>query len=195
MRFFRHFSVVLLLAAALWSPTAARAQSGQTPAATNQDQEYLDREDQERRDRARREQEALHEAPSCPECARRTEGIQTRSIPGTTLVVVLHDTDLDDGALTVRFRFYNDGPAPARLAIDPASAYESFYLEVGGEKLFILRDEDGDLAAKKPLELDLKPGKMESWWAKFPVPAADTETFDLEIPPVATFRDVPIDDD
>ena len=42
--------------------------------------------------------------------------------------------------------------------------------------------------------MEIKPGKMETWWAKFPAPPAGTRRFDLEIPPVATFRDVRLDD-
>ncbi|CAN5867651.1 hypothetical protein BH20GEM1_BH20GEM1_15910 [soil metagenome] len=103
--------------------------------------------------------------------------------------------ELDDDVVTMRLRFYNDGSEPARLTIDPLSAYESFYLQVGREKLFIRKDDDGELDAKEPVEMELKPGKMETWWAKFPAPSAGTEAFDLEIPPVATFRNIPLEDD
>jgi hypothetical protein len=75
------------------------------------------------------------------------------------------------------------------------SASETYFVEVSGEKLFILKDEGGELETKGRLEIDLKPGKMESWWAKFPAPPADADRFDLEIPPVATFRDIRVEDD
>lgn len=199
MRPLRLFPLVLSLAAVPSTAISARTMTIQdypvrTPA-TAGDEEYDDRYEQEKREQRRKEQEAQQENSACELGCVEHEGLQTRGIPDTPLVAVIHEATRDDGVLTLRLRIYNDGAEPARLTIDPSNAYESFFVKVGEEKLSILKDEDGELEAKEPLEIDLKPGKMESWWAKFPAPSADSETFDLEIPPIATFTNVPIADD
>ena len=98
----------------------------------------------------------------------------------------------EDEFVMVRLRFYNDGSEPASLVIDPAIGYESFAISAGGETLHILREGNGDLAAKKRLDLDVRPGAMESWWALFPALPAGTETFDLVVPPAPPFEAVPV---
>jgi hypothetical protein len=159
------------------------------------DPEYEDRAAQEQRDDARKRQDLMHTSAACDLGCSEHEGLQTRPIPGTSLVGVVNQASVDDGVLTVRLRFYNDGAEPARLTVDPTGAYESFFVRVGGDRFTILRDDDGELEAKDPLAMDLKPGKVESWWAKFPAPAAGTEAFDLEIPPIAAFQGVPLEED
>jgi hypothetical protein len=197
MRTSRLFPVVLSLMAIPALPLAAGAVAVQQDPVGNRplDPEYADQREREEREQRRKEQEALHAADACEYGCVEHEGLQTRAIPGTTLVAVVHQAKLEDDGLTLRLRFYNDGAEPARLTIDPTTDYESFFVQVGREKLFIRKDEDGELDVKDPLELDLKPGKMESWWAKFPAPPAGTESFHLEIPPVAAFRSVPLEDD
>jgi len=190
------FSIVLVLAALPLMPIAAHAALQQDPVGNRPlDPEYEDQREREVREQRRKEQEALHATDACEFGCVEHEGLQTRAIPGTTLVAVVHQAKLEDEGLTLRLRFYNDGSEPARLTIDPTTDYESFFVQVGREKLFIRKDEDGELEAKDPLALDLKPDKMESWWAKFPAPPAGTETFNLEIPPAAAFRGVPLEDD
>ena len=115
--------------------------------------------------------------------------IQSHRVPGTGLVAILHDIDVEDDALTVRIRFYNEGTEPAALAVDPTAAYDAFYVEVDGEKRFILRDDDGTLEAKGSLARDLEPGGMESWWAHFPPLPPKAVSFDVVIPP-ARFTEV-----
>jgi hypothetical protein len=197
MRSTRFALFVLLLAALVGVPASARAMAVQANPVGGQplDPEYADRVEEENRDEARRRQDLMHTSAACDLGCSEHEGIQTRPISGTSLVGVVHQASVDDGILTVRLRFYNDGAETARLTIDPTAGYEGFFVQVGGEKLLIVKDEEGELEAKEPLEVDLKPGKVESWWAKFPAPPAGTEAFDLEIPPVATFRDVPLEDD
>ena len=194
MRRSRLFFVILSLVAIPSIPFAARAMVVQQYPVGGQpvEPEYGDRESQEQRDQRRKEQEALHGTDACELGCVEHEGLQTRGIPDTPLVGVVYQANRENGVMTLRLRFYNDGSEPARLTIDPSSDHEAFFVRVGQEKLFILKDEDGELEAKEPLELDLKPGKMESWWAKFPAPAADAEAFDLEVPPIATFTNVPI---
>jgi len=63
---------------------------------------------------------------------------------------------------------------------------------VNGERRFILRDDDGSLDAKRPLNREIEPGSMESWWAKFPALPPDTESFDVVIPPAPAFEAVSV---
>lgn len=193
----RLFPIVLSLMTVPALPLATRALAVQQNTVAGQplDPNYADQEGQERRDQLRKEEEARHSTDVCELGCGDYEGLQSRGIPDTPFVAVLHKAELDDGVLTMRLRFYNEGSEPARLAIDPSVNSEAFFVRIGREKLFILKDGDGELEAKDPLEVDLKPGEMESWWAKFPAPPAGTEEFDLEIPPVATFRAVPVADD
>lgn len=158
-------------------------------------QEYREALEEEVRQRKRaerlnEERERRYWSAECPGCARREEGIQVRAVPGTGVVGVLHDVDLEEEFLMVRLRFYNDGAEQARLTIDPVGAYESYFVEVGGEKRHILRNEDGELEAKKPLAVEMRPGAMESWWARFPA-IPGTESFDVVIPPAGPFLSVP----
>lgn len=157
------------------------------------ERERLEQIEQEERNREReyaREKEWREPKPTgCQTgqfCPQSSEPIR---MPGTGLMAVLHDIDVEDDALTVRIRFYNEGTEPATLAVDPTAAYDSFYVEVDGEKSFILRDDDGTLEAKESLARDLEPGGMESWWAHFPPLPPKAVSFDVVIPP-ARFQEV-----
>jgi hypothetical protein len=125
-------------------------------------------------------------------CSDRGEGIQSYGVPGTNLVAVLHDIDREQDGLLVRVRFYNDGPEPVRLGVDPAQAYDAYFVEAGGERRFILREEDGTLEAKDPFVRMLEPGAMESWWAKFPPLEIGARVADITIPPAPRFEMVPV---
>jgi hypothetical protein len=173
-------------------PLAARGAVQQDPVGGQPlDPNYADQAERERRDQLRREQEERRgddDDPCVLGCGD-YEGLQTRGIPGTSLVAVLHRTEVDDDVVTARLRFYNEGQTPAHLSIDPTGE-GAFVLRVGAEEYPILRNEDGEPEAKDALSLELDPGEMETWWAKFPAPPSGTRWIDLEIPPVATFRDV-----
>jgi hypothetical protein len=121
------FPIVLAFAAV---PALALDALGQQDPIGNRplDPDYEDAAQREDREQRRKEQEALHEAEACEFGCAEHEGLQTRPIPDTPLVGVVHRTELDDDVLTLRLRFYNDGSEPARLTIDPSSDYESFYL-------------------------------------------------------------------
>jgi hypothetical protein len=127
-------------------------------------------------------------------CSALSTGIQRHRIDGTSLVAVLHDVDDEEDGLLVRMRFYNDGPEPVRLAVDPTRAYDAYFIEVGGERRFILRDDDGALEAKGPLVRVLAPGAMESWWAKFPPLERGAKTLDIRIPPAPHFEAIAASD-
>lgn len=202
MRSFRFFPVVLFLAAIPAMPLPARAMTVQQDPAIQY--MYRDRYQQQLRERHREEQAALqgnfatvkdrYVADPCGLGCDDHYGLQTRGVPGTHLVAVIYEASRDDGVLTVRLRFYNDGSEPARLTIDPTRTCEAFFVRIGREELYILKD-DGELEAKESMEVDLEPGKMESWWANFPAPPLDSKVFDLEIPPIALFTNVPITDE
>lgn len=121
-------------------------------------------------------------------CSDRGEGIQSQRIPDTGLVAVLHDIDDEKDGLVVRMRFYNDGLEPVRLEVDPTREYDAYFIEVGGERRFILRDDGGALQAKEPLARVLAPGAMQSWWAKFPPLERGATTLDIRIPPAPRFE-------
>ncbi len=189
------FLAVLIAIPAL--PIAARGAVQQDPVGGQVlDPNYADQAERERRDQLRREEEERRNSADdpCELGCGDYEGLQTRGIPGTSLVAVLHRTEIDDGVLTARLRFYNEGETPAHLSIDPTGE-ESFVLRVGAEEYPLLRSEDGEPESKDPLSLELEPGEMETWWAKFPAPPAGTRRIDLDIPPAVTFRDVRIDAD
>ena len=120
-------------------------------------------------------------------CSYRGDGIESQRIPGTGLVAVLHDIDDAEDSLVVRMRFYNDGPEPVGLRVDPTRAYDTYFIEVGGERRFILRGDEGALEAKEPLARVLAPGAMESWWAKFPPLERGAKVLDITIPPAPPF--------
>lgn len=186
------FLLIVALCAIPSLPLTAGAALQQDPVGgAALDPNYADQAERERREQLRREQEERRrdDDDPCELGCGDYEGLQTRGIPGTSLVAVLHRTELDDGVVTARLRFYNEGQAPAHLTIDPTGE-EAFVLKVGTEEYPILRNEDGEPEAKDALSLELEPGEMETWWAKFPAPPAGTRWIDLEIPPAATFRDV-----
>jgi hypothetical protein len=192
----------LLLGGSLFSPRAlAIAQVEELPrggVGVLEARENRERIEQEKRNRER-ERERLRPKPSgCATgtiCAPRGEGIQSHQVPGSGLVAVLHDIDVEKDALNVRFRFFNDGAEPVTLAIDPGADYEAYFVEVDGTKMFILRDEDGSLQSKKSIDGELEPGSMESWWAKFPPLPPDAASFDVVVPPAPRFEAVPVSAD
>ena len=185
-------SLVGILSLSALDPPAARGQ--QDPVAGQPvDPNYADQYDSQQRDQRRQEQEERRGTDPCELGCGDHEGLQTRGIPDTRLVAVIHRTELDDGVLTVRLRFINEGEEPARLSIDPTGA-DAFLLRVGEEEYEILRNGDGDFEAKDALDVELKPGKMETWWAKFPAPPDGTRAFDLDIPPAVMFRNVRLED-
>jgi hypothetical protein len=176
---------------------ASRTALGQIQAAPRDP--YLaarEREEQVEQEKRNRERERERRSPrpsGCSTgamCAPREAGIQSHPVAGTGLVAVLHDVDVDEDALNVRLRFFNDGAEPVTLTIDPQSSYEAYFVAVGGERRFILRDDGGSLQAKRPLSREIQPGSMESWWAKFPPLPPDAGAFDVVIPPAPPFEAV-----
>jgi hypothetical protein len=166
-----------LIVLSLAVPRVARAQGDPTP---------QDKEEE-------RVQEALEER--LDQSIWRGIGIRVARVPHTEMIAVLHDVDIEDDFLMVRFRFFNDGTENARLVIDPSHAYESYFVEVQDEKRFIRRDQSGRLDAKTQTTFDIRPGEMASWWARFPPLPLDTRSFHVVVPPVPPLLDVSVDAD
>lgn len=195
MRMQQRLQPMVLLACLVAPPGSALAQDRGSISVLEQ-RERIEHQEQEERNREReyaREKEWRDPKPTgCQTgqfCSQSVEAIQSHRVPGTALMAVLHDIDVEEDALTVRIRFYNESTEPAALAVDPTAAYDAFYVEVDGEKSFILRDDDGTLEAKESLARDLEPGGMESWWAHFSPLPPKAVSFDLVIPP-ARFEEV-----
>ena len=194
------FSVLLLGGPLLAPPASAIAQVEELPRGgwgVLEARENRERIEQEKRNREREyEREKERRAPKptgCQTgqfCPQGSEAIQSHGVPGTGLMAVLHDIDVGKNALTVRIRLYNEGTETATLALDATASYEAFYVEVDGEKSFILRDEDGDLEAKESFAGELDPGETESWWARFPPLPPETVSFDIVIPSLPRFEGV-----
>jgi hypothetical protein len=150
---------------------------------------FLEEDRGNRRMQGFREREAPYTADACGLGCEGHEGLQVRRIPGTRLSAVVYKTRLDDDGLTVQLRFHNDGRQPEWLTVDPSESW--LYVQAGDETLHVRVDNDGELEAKHRLDVELEPGEIESWWARFPAPRSHPRTFDLHIPAV-TFRDVPL---
>lgn len=190
---------ILLLGGGLLPPAPALAQVQQAPRDPYLEaRENAEQIEQEKRNRERERERRRPKPSACATgaiCAPRGEGIQSHPIPGSGLVAVLHDVDVEKDVLNVRFRFFNDGAEPVTLAIDPTTDYEAYFVEVGGARHYILRNDDGSLQAKKSIDGELEPGSMESWWAKFPPVPPDAASFDVVVPPAPRFEAVPLSAD
>ncbi|HET6363119.1 MAG TPA: hypothetical protein VFH11_13845 [Gemmatimonadota bacterium] len=161
--------------------------------------ERLEQVEQDKRNREReyeREKEWRKPPPTFCQtgqfCPRGSEAIQIHRVPGTGLTAILHDIDVEDDALTVRVRFFNEGAETVTLTLDPTASYDTFYVEIDGARSFILRDDQGRLDAKEPLARNLEPGAMESWWADFPPLPSKAVSFDVVIPPAPPFEGVSV---
>lgn len=199
MSVLRRISMGLVWALVLALPAVASAQVQPAPRDPYLAvRERLEQIEQEKRNREREWERRKPKPSGCQAmgtCALGDAGIRSEAIPGTGLVAVLHDVDVEKESLTIRLRFINRGSEPATITLDPGVAYAAYFVEVEGEKRHILRADDGALAAKKPLARALPPGAMESWWAKFPPLAPGATTFDVVIPPAPRFEDVSVADD
>ena len=204
---------ILLLGGSLLAPAAAIAQVEELPRGSVgvlESREYRERIEQEKRNRERERERLFPKSSGCStgamagfgdgllvpvECAPGEAEIQNHTVLASGLVAVLHDVDVEKDALIVRLRFLNHGAGPVTLVIDPSADYEAYFVEVDGARRFILRDDNGSFQAKKPIDGELEPGSMESWWAKFPPLPPDAESFDLVVPPAPRFEAVPVSPD
>jgi hypothetical protein len=68
-------------------------------------------------------------------------------------------------------------------------------LTAGGRTWPLARGPDGELAAPASFEASLAPGQSRLWRATFVAPPPSVRRFDLELPGVLPFTDVPIRDE
>lgn len=100
------------------------------------------------------------------------------------------------GTLTVTVRFRNAGTDTLSYTlVDGDGAYPGVRLTAGGRDWPLAREPDGELAAPRQFEASLGPGGSQLWRATFQAPPRTVETFDLELPGVERFSDVPIQDE
>ncbi len=124
-----------------------------------------------------------------------TTTIQTQeaNVPG--LAAELTEATREEGVLTVKVRFRNQGAEPIHHSFETGHGdYSYFYVTAGDQKYFILKDAEGAPLAPKYLTVDLDPGATTTWWGKFPAPPSTETMFDLVMPDVTPFEDVPITD-
>lgn len=121
--------------------------------------------------------------------------IQTREVDATPgLVAELIEATRKDGVLTIKVRFRNVGSEQLYKSFETDHGdYSRFYLTAGDQKFFVLKDSEGAPLAPQYLRVQLEPNQTMTWWAKFPAPAGQA-TFDLVMPDLVPFEDVPIRD-
>lgn len=122
--------------------------------------------------------------------------IQTREVDATPgLVAELTEATRKDGVLTIKVRFRHTGPERVYHSFETDHGrYSRFYVTAGDQKYFVLKDSEGAPLAPQYLRVDLEPNLTMTWWAKFPAPPAGQATFDLVMPDLVPFEDVPIRD-
>jgi hypothetical protein len=100
--------------------------------------------------------------------------------------------------LTAKVVLRNHSSADAQ----PEIKYDEVYLMdlAAGKKYEVLKDENGAYIAalrsnwKDRWYESLKPGQAFTLWMKFPAPPADVKSVTLQVPGMAPFEDLPIQD-
>jgi len=137
-------------------------------------------------------------AASAPATAAADAGgavLQTQETNASGLVAELTEATRKEGVLTVKVRFRNTGTAEVYNNFETNhGGYQLFYVTAGEQKYFVLKDAEDAPLAPVYLTVNLDPGATMTWWAKFPAPPATETTFDLIMPDVTPFEDVPITD-
>jgi len=133
-------------------------------------------------------------APATTTAAAAGAVLQTQEVNMPGVVADLTEATRKEGVLTVKVRFRNTGTESVSESFTTFSDYSSFYVTAGEQKFFILEDAEGAPLAPKDLYVSLDAGETTTWWGKFPAPPATETTFDLVVPNVTPFEDVPITD-
>jgi hypothetical protein len=125
--------------------------------------------------------------------------LATRELDLEGIVADVIESDRQDGVLTVRVRFRNNGEKPAKLLLVDAQGYVHTYLVSGNTKYPLLRDDRGNQIATPRdgggwLEPTIKPKATWSWWGKFPAPPADRKTYALYLKVGPPIENIPIVD-
>jgi hypothetical protein len=133
--------------------------------------------------------------------------------PGTATPLATRDLDVENvvaeviesvrkgDKLTVRVRFRNTGPEPARISLagGGVSYHTANYIVAGDTRYDIMRDTGGNVLATPRdgggwLEPTIKPKGTFTWWANYPAPPADQKSYTLYLKVGPPIEDVPIVD-
>jgi len=125
--------------------------------------------------------------------------LATRELDVEGIVADVIESDRQDGVLTVRVRFRNNGDKPAKLSLVGVQGYMHTYIVSGDTKYAVLQDENGNQVATPRdgggwLEPTIKPKGTWSWWGKFPAPPADRNTYTLYLKVGPPIDNIPIVD-
>jgi len=122
-------------------------------------------------------------------------GLQARRTEVLGIVADLLSAVREEGTLTVAVRFRNAGSDSLSFTLSMEGAGAGPRLTAGGRTWPLAREPDGDPAAPARFEASLAPGGSRLWRASFVAPPRSVHAFDLELPGVLPFADVPIRDD
>ena len=99
------------------------------------------------------------------------------------------------GVLTIVLGFKNEGTGRAKFyPIGLMDKISEYYFIANMRKYYILRDADNHPIAKDVNELELNPGEIWNFWAKFPAPPPDVKAVEFYTPWTLPFEDVAIVD-
>lgn len=119
-------------------------------------------------------------------------GLQARWSPTPGVVADLLTAERRDGVLAVTIRLRNTSARNAVVELETdGGTYRSWSLTVGGREYPLLRDGDGPRIPETVSDT-LAPGETKTWHGRFRSPPPAAERFDLAIPGMRPFTDVPI---
>jgi hypothetical protein len=123
----------------------------------------------------------------------------TRELDVEGIVADVIESDRQEGVLTVRVRFRNNGEKPVKLPLVDAQGYVHTYVLSGNTKYPLLKDDRGNQVATPRdgggwLYPTIKPKATWSWWGKFPAPPADRKTYSLYLKVGPPIDNIPIVD-
>ena len=141
-------------------------------------------------------------AVATPAVAQSKQGdkpLATRELDVEGVVAEVIESDRQDGVLTVRVRFRNNGDKPAKLMLVDAQGYVHTYVLSGNTKYALLKDDRGGQVATPRdgggwLQPTIKPKTTWSWWGKFPAPPADRKSYSLYLKVGPPIDNIPIVD-
>jgi hypothetical protein len=125
--------------------------------------------------------------------------LASRNLDVEGVVAEVIESGRNDGVLTVRVRFRNEGSKPAKLSLVDAQGYVHTYTVSGKTKYPLLKDDRGrEVATPRDgggwLEPTIKPKASYTWWGKFPAPPADRKNYSLYLKAGPPIDDIPIVD-
>lgn len=125
-----------------------------------------------------------------PSALAQTSGkpLATRELDLDGVVAEVIESVRDEGVLTVRVRFRNNGDKPVKLSLVGNQGYVDTYLSAGRTKYYLIKDDTGrEVATPRDgggwLEPTLRPKAAFTWWGKFPAPKEKTYSLYLKVGP------------